>query len=60
MARQLIAEDRYTLVLTARASSLARFEAEGIVAGEHVWLRALDILDSPQMRALARLGRAAS
>jgi NAD(P)-dependent dehydrogenase (short-subunit alcohol dehydrogenase family) len=52
IARQLIAEDRYTLVLTAREGSLGRFAEEGIVPGEHLWLRALDILDYPQMRAL--------
>jgi NAD(P)-dependent dehydrogenase (short-subunit alcohol dehydrogenase family) len=52
IARELIAEDRYMLVLTARAGSLERFAEAGIFPGEHLWLRALDIVDYAQMGAL--------
>ena len=40
LARQLIDMD-YRLILTARASSLNRFEEAGIEQSERVWLRAL-------------------
>ncbi len=35
----------YPVVLTARASSMYRFEAAGVVESEAVWLRPLDVTD---------------
>jgi hypothetical protein len=52
LARRLIGEDRYSLVLTARESSLPRFAEAGITEQPHLRLRALDIVDYAQMRAL--------
>jgi NAD(P)-dependent dehydrogenase (short-subunit alcohol dehydrogenase family) len=52
IARQLLAEGRSTLVLTSRAASLHRFAEAGIFPGKHLWVRALDIVDYPQMQAL--------
>jgi NAD(P)-dependent dehydrogenase (short-subunit alcohol dehydrogenase family) len=49
LAKQLIEDDRYFLVLTSRATSSPRFEEAQIVAGEHLWLRDLDIIDYGQM-----------
>lgn len=40
------------LVLTARPSSMKRFEALGIVDCEQTWLRPLDVTDVPQREAL--------
>ena len=52
IARQLLDDDRLHLVLTARAESLARFADVGIRASDRVWLRALDITDAAQRRAV--------
>ncbi|MCB9876566.1 MAG: SDR family NAD(P)-dependent oxidoreductase [Planctomycetes bacterium] len=52
IARQLLGDPRYRLVLTARAASLARFAAAGIVEGERVLLRQLDVTDAEQRRAV--------
>ena len=43
LARLLVRDPRYRLVLTAREGSLARFAAAGIFEGERVMLRALDV-----------------
>ncbi len=51
LARKLIRE-RYRLVLTARASSMARFSAEGILAGDQVILRPLDVTVASERAAV--------
>ena len=43
IARQLLARDRYRLILTARRESLGRFAASGIHESRHVHLRPLDV-----------------
>ena len=43
LARLLMKENKYRLVLTARPTSLERFETEGIVESEFVHLRPLDV-----------------
>lgn len=48
LARRLLAWPAGRLVLTARGSSLGRFEALGIEASERVWLRPLDVTDAHQ------------
>lgn len=52
IARQLLEDESLHLVLTARADSLPRFAELGIRAGERVWLRALDITNEAQRRAV--------
>ena len=52
IARRLIQRDRYRLILTARQSSLERFEQQGIFSGPHVWLRPLDVTDAHQRAAV--------
>ncbi len=42
----------WRLVLTARASSLPRFERQGIRESERIWLRALDVTDAHGADAL--------
>ncbi len=51
LARRLIAAD-YRAILTSRHGSLARFAEAGIVEGEHVHLRALDVTDAAQRHAV--------
>ncbi len=51
LARRLLGSS-YRLVLTARASSLARFAAEGIGEGERVHVRALDVTSAAERAAL--------
>jgi len=50
LARKLIAWQSGRIVLTARESSLHRFEREGLVESDRVWLRALDVTDSVQRK----------
>lgn len=45
LARQLLARDRYRLVLTARAQSLGRFAEAGIAPSDDVMLAGLDVID---------------
>ena len=52
LARLLVREPRYRLVLTARASSLGRFAAAGIYEGERVMLRALDVTVAREREAV--------
>ncbi|HBP18176.1 MAG TPA: 3-oxoacyl-ACP reductase [Planctomycetes bacterium] len=52
LARLLMRDSETQLVLTARESSLPRFAEHGITEGERVWLRALDITDDRQRRAV--------
>lgn len=53
LARKLVRE-RYRLVLTARESSMARFAAEGIVAGEQLILRPLDVTVAREREAVVK------
>jgi short-subunit dehydrogenase len=46
--------DKYHIVATARKSSLPRFQAAGIVEGESLWIRPLDILSKLQRDAVIR------
>ncbi|EMI19812.1 short-chain dehydrogenase/reductase SDR [Rhodopirellula maiorica SM1] len=51
LARQLIAEQerqQYHIVLTARGSSLTRFQEQGIKASETIWIRPLEVTDAKQ------------
>lgn len=48
LARKLIAWQSGRIVLTARESSLHRFERAGLVESDRVWLRALDVTDGDQ------------
>ncbi len=45
LARQLLARERYRLVLTARAQSLGRFAEAGITPSDRVMLLPLDVID---------------
>jgi NAD(P)-dependent dehydrogenase (short-subunit alcohol dehydrogenase family) len=51
LARRLQDTD-HRLILTARASSLARFADEGIVEGTRIHLRALDVTNAAQRHAV--------
>ncbi len=48
LAHRLIAWPTGRIVLTARETSLDRFERAGVVESDRVWLRALDITDGIQ------------
>lgn len=50
IAQLLKEESDLQLVLTARASSLGRFQEAGLLPGARMWLRALDITDEEQRR----------
>lgn len=52
IARRLMTADRYSLVLTARRSSLARFAGVGIEEGPHLRLRALDVTSAAEREAV--------
>ncbi len=52
IARRLIAEPRYRVILTARQSSLRRFAEAGIVESERVWLRPLDVTQEQERIAV--------
>ncbi len=51
---KLLRDSPHRLVLTARASSLARFAEEGLVAGERVLLLPLDVTKADERRAAIR------
>lgn len=53
ISRELL-KTGHRLILTARASSLRRFAAAGLVEGDRLWLRALDVTDDAQRRAVVR------
>ncbi len=56
IAKQLIEDSHYFLVLTARSSSVFRFEDERIASAENLWLRDLDTCDHAQMlRVMAEI-----
>ncbi len=42
----------YHLVLTARAKSLSRFEAEGIAENQDLWIRPLDVTSNDDRKAV--------
>ncbi|MDF1838611.1 MAG: SDR family NAD(P)-dependent oxidoreductase, partial [Planctomycetota bacterium] len=48
IAQELLANTPHRLVLTARASSMERFQALDIEDGERIWLRPLDVTDKAQ------------
>jgi len=52
IAQQLIARDRYRLILTAREPSLSRFAGHGIHEGPHLRLRPLDVTHDDERRAV--------
>ncbi len=52
LAKKLIQGDEYFLVLTARKSSMKRFESESIFNSEFVWLRTLDVLNYSQTESV--------
>lgn len=52
LARRLLREPELHLILTARASSLARFEAQGIAERSALWIRPLDVTSGEQRAAL--------
>ncbi len=52
LARLLLAETDHFLILTAREASLPRFAELGLHEGERVWIRALDVTDPQQRRAV--------
>ncbi|QQR91747.1 MAG: SDR family NAD(P)-dependent oxidoreductase [Myxococcales bacterium] len=54
LSKLLLSTTEHKLILTARESSLPRFEEQGIQQSERVWLRPLDILDNIQRRAIVR------
>jgi short-subunit dehydrogenase len=43
LARHLIANERYHLILTAREASLPRFKEAGITESDTIWIRPLDV-----------------
>ncbi|MCB0415174.1 MAG: SDR family NAD(P)-dependent oxidoreductase [Bdellovibrionales bacterium] len=50
LAKKLIKNDDYFLVLTARETSLFRFEDESIYEAKNIWLRDLDVLNHNQIK----------
>jgi len=51
LARRLLACDRYRLVLTARETSLPRFDAAGITPSDEVMLWPLDVVNEHERKA---------
>lgn len=49
---KLLMTKNYHLVLTARSDSLGRFEKEGVREAEGVWLRALDVMNDRDRKAV--------
>lgn len=48
IAREFMADESVHLILTARQSSLHRFEREGIVENDRLWIRPLDVTNRQQ------------
>ncbi|MDH5675166.1 MAG: SDR family NAD(P)-dependent oxidoreductase [Myxococcales bacterium] len=59
ISRRLIERTSHRLLLTARASSLPRFAKWQIQQSERTWLRALDVTDAEQRRAVVEEANAA-
>ena len=51
---KLLRESPHRVALTARSSSLARFEEEGLIPGERLLLLPLDVTSDAQRRAVVR------
>ena len=54
LARQIIFEDEFFLILTARATSHFRFADASVFSAENIWLRNLDITDYRQITELIK------
>lgn len=54
IARELMRDGSFQLVLTARAASLPRFKEVGILPSEKLWLRPLDITSEQERRAVVQ------
>lgn len=54
LAKRLIATGDFRLILTARPESMQRFDREGIVEGDQVWLMPLDVTDPDMRREVVR------
>ncbi len=52
IARRLMSRDTHRLILTARASSMARFAKEGIVETDRLWLRPMDVTVAEERQAV--------
>jgi NAD(P)-dependent dehydrogenase (short-subunit alcohol dehydrogenase family) len=52
LAKQLLLDGDYFLILTSRAASAFRFDDERIVSSESLWVRDLDIVDHAQITTL--------
>ncbi|HPF13252.1 MAG: SDR family NAD(P)-dependent oxidoreductase [Planctomycetes bacterium] len=52
IARELLANTQFHLILTARAQSMARFAEQGLVEGPRVWLRALEVTSAQEREAV--------
>jgi NADP-dependent 3-hydroxy acid dehydrogenase YdfG len=52
ISRRLLADGGFRVILTARATSLPRLSRAGIVESDRVWLRALDVTDDTERRAV--------
>lgn len=52
LAKRLIENDNYFLVLTARETSHFRFKDESIYEAKNIWLRDLDVLNSDQIKTV--------
>jgi NADP-dependent 3-hydroxy acid dehydrogenase YdfG len=52
ISRRLLADGGFRAILTARATSLPRLTRAGIVESERVWLRALDVTNETERRAV--------
>lgn len=48
IAKELLSQDRYHLVLTARKSSLQRFKDNGLASGPNLWIYELDVTNRKQ------------
>lgn len=54
LVKELSRTHRYHVIATARQSSIYRFEAEGVVESENLWIRPLDVLIQLERDAVIR------
>lgn len=54
LSKLLLERTSSFLVLTARASSLPRFEAEGLITGDRIQSMALDVTNAEERRAVLK------
>jgi short-subunit dehydrogenase len=52
IAREFLKDPTVHVILTARESSLARFDEVGLAEGQNIWLRPLDVTNDAQRRAV--------